>query len=188
MRLPTTGGVRVRQLPRLTWSLARDPLNTLARLVRDHGDLVEIPVPGHPVFLVTRPEQVERVLVTREDGFARSFTYRPLRVFLGAGLITVEGEEHARQRRLVQPLFSHQHVAAFAPMMADAARRCLDSWDGLADRSTMDTAAAMSALALDVVGRTLFGADLAADGPAVAAAVTSQLEVAELVPMRAGQF
>ena len=179
--LPTTaGGVRVRQLPRLTWSLARDPLDTLAQLVRDHGDLVEIPVPGHRVFLVTRPEHVERVLVTREDGFARSFTYRPLRVFLGAGLITVEGEEHARQRRLVQPLFSHQQVAAFAPMMAGAAWRCLESWDGLADGSTVDAAAAMSALALDVVGRTLFGADLAADGPAVAAAVTRQLEVAAL--------
>jgi cytochrome P450 len=170
--------IRVRHLPALTWSLVRRPLATLTHLANDYGDVVDVPVPGHHVLIVTRPEHVEHVLVDRQDNYGKSFTYRPLRVFLGSGLITAEGEEYTRQRRLVQPLFSHAQVSALAPAVAGAVERCLRAWDRFPDGTTMDAAAAMSVLSLDVVGSTLFGTDLAAAGSRLAAAVTDQLEVA----------
>ncbi|HSR24256.1 MAG TPA: cytochrome P450, partial [Candidatus Eisenbacteria bacterium] len=184
-----------RSLPGILRRLLHDPLGSMTRLLLDHGDLVELPFPGHRAFVLARPEHVEHVLVTRQDNYTIAFTYRLLKVFLGSGMITAEGEEYARQRRLVQPLFGHQRVAALAPPMAEATLHSLRSWDRLPDGSTLDAAAAMSALTLDIVGRTLFGADLTgATGavlPAVATLQRAALPVARnplvwLAPRAAG--
>lgn len=39
-------------------------------------------------LLLDRPEYVQHVLVRHQDRYVRSFTYRPLKAFLGNGLIT----------------------------------------------------------------------------------------------------
>jgi cytochrome P450 len=161
-----------RRLPGVLLRLLRDPLGSMARLMLEHGEVVELPFPGHPVFLLVRPEHVEHVLVGNQENYDIAFTYRLLKVFLGSGMITAEGEAYARQRRRVTPLFSHQRVVALAPAMAGAAERCLRTWDRLPDGARTDAAAAMSAYTLDIVGRTLFGTDLTGDAESVLPAVT----------------
>ena len=44
---------------------------------------------------------------------------------LGRGLVTLEGAEHRRHRRLMQPVMHTQRVAAQAETMVDLARRRL---------------------------------------------------------------
>jgi cytochrome P450 len=56
---------------------------------------------------------------------------------LGRGLVTLEGAEHRRHRRLVQPVMHTQSTAAQAASMVSLAKRRVESWpDGRSRRST----------------------------------------------------
>lgn len=156
--------------PRYVVTLLRDPLGGLAALRREYGDTVRIPfTPRRSFYLLSRPEQAEHVLITHQDRYVKPFTYKPLRAFLGDGLVTSEGDTWRRHRRLVQPVFSRRHVAGFAPTMATAAVERIADW---ATHGSIDLAAELRTLTMDVVGRVLFGTRLAEEAERVGKAVT----------------
>jgi cytochrome P450 len=143
---------------------ARDPLDEYLRLQAGYGDAVRVPItPRQSLFILSRPEHAERVLAANQDNYVKAVTYRPLRALIGNGLLTSEGEDWRRHRRLVQPVFSRRDVQAFGPAMTEAAQRMLARWDALADGSVLNVAGQLSALALDIAGRALFGADLTSE-------------------------
>jgi len=145
--------------------MVRDPLATYGALRRKYGDTVRMPLSrSRNFFLLDRPEYVEHVLVRHQDRYVRSFTYRPLKAFLGNGLITSEGAVWERHRGLVQPVFSHRLVQSFAPAIVDATRNRVAHW---APGATIDIAIEMLTLTMDVIGRVLFGIDLSRDAASV---------------------
>jgi cytochrome P450 len=145
-------------------SVALSPLGGYLGVFTRYGDTVRVPMgPFRDRFLLSRPEYAEHVLVTHQDNYVKPFTVKGIRALMGDGLLTSEGETWRRHRRLVQPAFSRRQVAAFGPAITDAARRMLSTWARLPDGARLDVAVEMSALALDIVGRALFGADLAGD-------------------------
>ncbi len=150
--------------------MLHDPLATYGALRREYGDAVRLPLGGkRSFFMLSRPEHAEHVLVQHQDRYVKAFTYRPLKAFLGDGLLTSEGAVWQRHRRLVQPVFSHRHVQSFAPAIVAAARRRAAQWTTGAG---VDVAAEMRTLTMDVTGRVLFGTDLAGDAEPVGRAVS----------------
>ena len=111
-------------------------------------------------YLSRSPEHLEHVFIGAQDRYRKSVHYRLIAAVTGDGLLTAEGEPWVRSRRLVQPVFAKRHLDALTPHMVSATEHFLARWDELPDRSTIDVAAAMSELTLDVVGRALFGATL----------------------------
>src|SRR5690349_6681423 len=73
-----------------------------------------------------------------------------------------------RQRRMLQPAFHRRRVAAYADIMVEEAVRVGDAWD---DGEVRDVAEDMSGLALRVVSRALFGAELDDDARNISRAV-----------------
>jgi cytochrome P450 len=145
-------------------SLARRPLDGYVRLAARYGDTIAVPyAPGHSFYVLSRPEQAEYVLAANQDNYVKAVTYRPLRALIGNGLLTSEGEAWRRHRRLIQPVFSRRHVTSFGPVMTESARRLVARWDPLDEGSVINVSGEMSALALDIVGRALFGSDLSGD-------------------------
>jgi cytochrome P450 len=162
-------------------SVARDPLGCYLRLAVRYGDAVRVPIsPRQNFFLLSRPEHAEHVLAQNQDNYVKAFTYRPLRALIGNGLLTSEGEDWRRHRRLVQPLFSRRDVRVFGPAIAKATQAMLTRWDSLAAGSEVDIATQMGALALDVVGRALFSADLTGDAAQMSQAMSAGQRVAVL--------
>lgn len=162
-------------------SLARDPLDGYVRLTARYGDTIRFPYsPGSGFYLLSRPEHAEHVLAANQDNYVKAFTYRPLRALIGDGLLTSEGDHWRRHRRLVQPLFSRQHVTSFGPAIADAARRLTDRWDAFGDGTVISVAGQMSAVTLDIVGRALFGSDLSGDAGPMRRAMAAGQRVATL--------
>jgi cytochrome P450 len=179
--LRTTPGPTGASAARILASMLRDPLAGYLALTAAYGDAIRVPIgPRTSIFLLSRPEHAEHVLAANQDNYVKAFTYRPLRALIGNGLLTSEGEDWRRHRRLVQPLFSRRDVRAFGPAMTEAASRMLKDWDALPAGSEVDVAGRMSALALDVVGRALFGTDLTSEADAISRAMNAGQRVAVL--------
>src|SRR5262245_56539285 len=103
------GGDAVRTLARF---VAGRPLEASTRLFARYGATVYLPVqPWEGLYLFSRPEQAEHVLAANQDNYVKPFTYRPLRLMLGDGLVTAEDTLWRRHRRIIQPVFSSRNVA-----------------------------------------------------------------------------
>jgi cytochrome P450 len=154
------GSDAVRTLARL---VTGRPLEACTGLFARYGDTVYLPVrPWEGLYIFSRPEQAEHVLAANQGNYVKPFTYRPLRMMLGDGLLTAEDPLWRRHRRIIQPVFSSRNVDSFAAEMDAGARRAVARWNG---SQVVEAATEMSALTLDVVGRVLFGTDLVAEAP-----------------------
>jgi cytochrome P450 len=163
------GGNAVRTLARFA---AGRPLEAAASLFARYGDTVYLPVrPWEGLYLFSRPEQAEHVLAASQDNYVKPFTYRPLRLMLGDGLVTAEDPLWRRHQRIIQPVFSSRNVASFAAEMDAGAQLAAARWNG---SQHVELATEMSALTLDIVGRVLFSADLTAEAPPLRRALAGE--------------
>jgi cytochrome P450 len=146
-----------------------DSIGFLTRCGREYGDIVFFRFLGTPACFVNRPDYIESVLVTQNNNFVKSKDYRAMRRVLGNGLLLSEGEFWRRQRKLIQPVFHQERIAAYADIMTGHTRRMLASWS---DGQALDIHEAMMHLTLGVVAKTLFDADVSREAEDVDAALS----------------
>jgi len=146
-----------------------DTIGYLTKCAREYGDIVFFRFLGVPACFVNRPDYIESVLVTQNNNFVKSKDYRAMRRVLGNGLLLSEGEFWRRQRKLIQPAFHQERIAAYAEIMVGYAQRMLESWS---DGQTLDIHEAMMRLTLGIVAKTLFDADVSHEAEDVDAALT----------------
>lgn len=171
-------GPRGRQSPAILASMFRSPLDGYVGLAARYGDTIRVPVGLRSgVFLLSRPEHAEHVLAANQDNYVKAFTYKPLRALIGDGLLTSEGDAWRQHRRLAQPLFARRDVQLFGPVIAETTQRMLTGWGALPDGAQVDVSARMSALALEVIGHALFGADLTGETSQVSRALAAGQKV-----------
>jgi hypothetical protein len=78
----------------------RDRLGFLARVAREHGDMVELRLGRYPLHLASHPDSSAKCSSRVNRPTAKAPILQRDRVVLGDGLPTSEGEQHRRQRRL----------------------------------------------------------------------------------------
>jgi cytochrome P450 len=147
----------------------QDILGFYTRLFRDHGECAGFCIGRRRLALLSHPDWIERVLVTDHHKFSKlTYVLRLLLPLLGEGLLTSEGAFWLRQRRLIQPAFSRQRIAGYTPFMTAYTLRMLEGWQ---DGSVRDIHADMKRLALEIVAKALFDADVGGDAAEVGAAL-----------------
>jgi cytochrome P450 len=137
--------------------LRRDVLGFFAACAREHGDVVPIRVPRRRLVLLSHPDLIEEVLVSHARRTTKTVLLQALRPVLGDGLLLSEGDTWLRQRRLIQPAFHRQRIAAYGDVMAGHADRAMAAWR---DGQTRDVHADMMAVTQAIVAKTLFDADV----------------------------
>ncbi len=150
-------GPKASILNTLTYRPGRDPLAFFSGLAREYGDLAYVRLGGERLFVVSDPRVIKDVLVTHDQNFHKSRGLERTKRLLGGGLLTSEDAFHLRQRRLMQPAFHRDRIAAYASTMVAFAERVRNGWT---DGATLDVAREMSRLTLLIVGKTLFDADV----------------------------
>jgi cytochrome P450 len=103
-------------------------LDFLLDTARDYGPLSSFRIGPRRVFLASRPDLIEQVLVTDAKHYIKHFGARAFKPVLGNGLITSEGSFWLRQRKLIQPAFVKTRVQSYVPIMAELTQQMLDSW------------------------------------------------------------
>jgi cytochrome P450 len=153
------------------------PLEVLEELHQKYGDVVTMSA-GHPVFLVVHPDGVKHVLQDNHLNYRKGFDYQRMEPLLGRGLLTTNGEEWKRHRRIAQPSFHRQRVASFGALMVRHTRRALERWKALGDGAELELHGEMMRLTLEIVCEALFSVDLEKGGvkaDGIAAAMESTL-------------
>lgn len=133
----------------------------ISHLADTYGPFVRFGVFFNRFYLVSDPEMIREVLVTQVANFPKD--QRDVAILdraVGHGLVSANGEEHRRQRRLTQPAFHTGRINDYAGTMVDYTEAMLDEWDaGWPAGEARDVAEAMRELTMLIVARTLFGAD-----------------------------
>lgn len=155
------------------FAFRRDPIGFLMSIARDYGDIVHFRVGPQNVFLFNHPDYIKDVLVTHSRNFIKSRGLERTKVLLGEGLLTSEGDFHHRQRRLIQPAFHRQRIAAYAVIMTDYGARMGERWQ---DGATVDIAQEMKRLTLAIAGKTLFNADVESEANEIGDALTVAMD------------
>jgi cytochrome P450 len=135
----------------------RAPYEVFAGLAEWHQPVVHMPLAGEHAYVLFSPEAIWDVFVKHGRHTRKSLALQLTRPLLGNGLLTADGAEHMRHRRVIQPLFHHTRIAGYVQEMTQAAAVTSDSWS---EGSTIDVTDQMSELTLDIIGRTIFGLDL----------------------------
>ncbi len=137
--------------------MSRDPVGWLERHRARYGDCFSSKFPffGHLVY-VSDPGDIKRVFAgdttVFHAGEANSIPLGP--VFGTYSLLTLDEDEHMRQRKLLLPPFHGQAVRRYGKAIEEIAGRELDSWP-LAEPFPLRPR--MQAITLDVILRTVFG-------------------------------
>jgi cytochrome P450 len=163
-RVPRLGGSRLLGSVR---ELRRDYLGTISRAADEIGGLARISAgpPGWRVtfYSVSSPELAAEIL-GRPDRFGKNGPgYRELRRELGENLLTSEDESWHRQRRFLAPIFTRRRIAGdYIHIMIEEAERLIGRWQAAAaEGRSVDLYPEMVEITSRVIGRILFGADVA---------------------------
>jgi cytochrome P450 len=172
--------------------IAVDPLAFLAEQWRRHGDVVQFPIPSPPTYLVCHPDDVRTVLVTRaRDTGKDTLQYRALSRVTGRGLLTSDGAHWREHRRVIQPAFHPSTLAGVAAHTERAAAGLVTALRSVGDGSVVDVDPPVMAMALEVVGDSLFGHQLGPVADRLAGATLEALgEVVAMarMPLRAPRW
>jgi cytochrome P450 len=131
------------------------PASFLRRVHDRFGDPATIRTywTDEPMVLFSHPDAVGEVFRLDPAIAPAGQSWEFLRPFAGPhSILVLDGEEHLRERRLIQTPFHGERMRAFRPAVAELARRELSAWSG-----RVTTLERMKHLTLETILRVVFG-------------------------------
>lgn len=169
-------------IPRLAgpWPLGHmrefrdDRIGLLLRLARSHPDVAQVWLGTFGLVVTSCPELIHSLLVQHTDDLHKDLA---LSVFaapvLGEGLLLLEGDAHRKRRRMLAPNFMPKRIVTYAEQMAvRAERRAID----MCAQRDVDIAEQSARVTLEIVGKTLFDAEVGDDAAVIGGALTEAMD------------
>ena len=132
----------------------------------EQGDFVRLNVGPRPVYLVSHPDYLQRILRDNYQNYRKpDMLYAAARKVVGQGLVTSTGELWLRQRRMIQPHLHRKQLAHLFDEMREAVTEVLDRWEGLAqNRAELEMGDKMAEITINVITRSMFGRECLSPG------------------------
>jgi|GEM_PF-850271 len=154
---PTLFGL-VRRVPQLF----SDRAEFFLGLAEEHGDVVRLPIPGRPLYLVSAPALVQHVLQSHADRYKKSFDIEIARELLGRGLVTTEGDAFRANRAIVAKAFRGVDLSEMTTRM----QAVVDRWAaslGSARTTRIEASSTFTKLTLAMLAEVILGVSAARD-------------------------
>ncbi|MBL8678587.1 MAG: cytochrome P450 [Myxococcales bacterium] len=138
------------------WATRPDLL--LARCRQRFGDTFTLRFAGlGDVLFVSAPEDVRAVFTAPPSVVLAGRGNAFLRAVVGRhSLLTLDGEAHVRQRKLLVPPFHGERIATYAKVIVEATERSLARWPR---EGAFETLREMQAITLEVIVRAVLGVE-----------------------------
>lgn len=148
---------------------AKDPLGFLEKYAPQYDDAGIFEVTSvffkfmpdfKRLMFVTSPDYVKHILQENNRNYKKSVGYKWLKLLLGEGLVTSEGDFWRKQRRLMQPAFHRDRLAGFASIITSECQRIIDEWKERPDKSTINLSHDMMEMTLRIICKCMFSTDV----------------------------
>jgi cytochrome P450 len=156
-------------------AMQQNPLDYFTAMAQKYGDVSGMRIGKFRSLFINRPDLIEDVLVNNARLYHKGRILRANKYLFGEGLLTSEGDFWLRQRRLAQPAFHRARVNAYAATMAEYAEQMIATWRNGEERDIHEE---MMQLALRIVSKTLFDADVTRDAKEVGETLDVLLQIA----------
>ena len=136
-----------------------DPQNPILLFehLRRYGRAAHYRILRNDVVLLNDPADIGEVLIDKAASFGKDRTQKRMKILLGEGLITSDGETHRRGRRIAAPAFHRRRIEGYAGQIVSLASEMREQWKPEVE---FDISVEMMRLALQVVARTLFDTEV----------------------------
>src|SRR6202035_6035597 len=135
------------------------PLALLQR-VRGHGAVVRVRFGPFSIYVLNSPAAIRDALVGQARKLEKGLSFGRAKRLIGNGLVMAEGEDHQRQRRLMQPAFHRAQIAGYLGTMREVAVPRISAWR---DGETLAFDREMRSITLTVLTRTLLSSDVGSE-------------------------
>jgi cytochrome P450 len=146
--------------PPQKFSVSDDLLDWMGRQFEVYGDIYKASVYETSVYAIRDVEFAHHVLVENWENYAKGQIIKRVALLLGNGLMVSRGSLWKRQRRMIQPAFSHESIGPLMKMISGVNSALLTKWQLAAQRNeSVNVTRDVSGVALEVVLRFIFGED-----------------------------
>jgi enediyne biosynthesis protein E7 len=140
-----------------------ESLDRLKDYFAQFGDVYRVFAPSRGVYnyIINHPDDIKRVLLGNHRNYTKGEGMDRVKILLGNGLMTSEGDFWRRQRRMMQPSFHRRVIDQFASLISEVNARYAERWAQAAARGEpVNISNDTSELTLEIVLRSIFGKDL----------------------------
>ena len=156
-------------------AMQQNPLDYFTAMAQQYGDVSGMRIGKFRSLFINHPDLIEDVLVNNARLYLKGRILRANKYLFGEGLLTSEGDFWLRQRRLAQPAFHRARVNAYAATMGEYTEQLIGMWR---DGEERDIHEEMMQLALRIVSKTLFDADVTRDAKEIGETLDVLLQIA----------
>ena len=128
--------------------------------LRHYGRAATYRILFKDVILLHEPADIREVLIDKAASFGKDRTQKRMKILLGEGLITSDGEAHKRGRRIAAPAFHRHRIQRHAAQIVEMAAALSAEW---VPGTPFAVAAEMMRLALKITARTLFDMEVTSE-------------------------
>src|ERR1700685_3076642 len=128
------------------------------------GDVYRIFAPSRGVYnyVINHPDDIKRVLLSNHRNYTKGEGMDRVKILLGNGIMTSEGDFWRRQRRMMQPSFHRRVIDQFSTLIREVNDKFAARWAAKAARAeAINLSDDASELTLEIVLRSIFRTDLA---------------------------
>jgi cytochrome P450 len=139
--------------------LIREPHDFLLGARARYGDIYTLNLGPARLVVLNHPDHARHLLVESARAYVKAGpVWDLLRSVIGNGLATSDGESWLRQRRMMQPHFSRQHLAELTDVMLEAIDEGIASLDRLATTGErFDLVHVCNLVTINVLMKAIFG-------------------------------
>ncbi len=146
--------------PEEQYKASDDFLDWMGRQFKVFGDIYKATIYGTSVYAIRDIEFAQHVLVENWQNYVKGQAIRRVALLLGNGLMVSKGDLWKRQRRMIQPSFTHESIARWTKMITAVNTELLKKWQQAAGgNESVNVTRDVSSMALEVVLRFIFGDD-----------------------------
>jgi len=159
---------------------SHNPIRVFQHLADTYGDAAHYKLGRQHVVFLNSPEYIRQILVVENANFVKERTVRRMKMLVGEGLITSENPFHRKQRLLAQPAFYRQRIAGYADSIVHKAAILHHRWK---NGQQLDISLAMMHLTLDIIAKTLFDSEVAAEVAEISSEVNAIMRLYNFLVM-----
>lgn len=134
------------------YRVSANPIAFFDHCIDHFGHFFHVQYPAFDFHYLLAPEGVQYVLEKNHDNFQKSTVYDPLKLAIGNGLLTSDGDFWKQQRKIIQPLFNTSFIKSFCHDISLATDRSLQHMGA----DPFNLTQALADLTIDIACRAFF--------------------------------